>query len=185
MTMLLDAAKREASARDDLIEVVYDQLRRIAQERMKGERVGHTLESTGLVHEAFLKLVGDENMTWESRGHFYGAAAMAMRRILVDHARRRQAEKRGGSRDRVPLNVVDLAEDMPPSQVLALDQALERLEEEDPRAASVVRLRFFAGLEVADVARVLDLSERTVLRDWAFARATLFEAISGEASEDG
>jgi RNA polymerase sigma factor (TIGR02999 family) len=185
VTELLREAGMHDAARERLLTLVYDSLRRIAQERMKGERVGHTLEATALVHEAFLRLVGEERSGWESRGEFYGAAAQAMRRILIDHARKRRAEKRGGGRGRVPLSVVDLAAESDPEQVLALDEALRGLEQSDPRAASVVRLRFFAGLDVAETARVLGLSERTVMRDWAYARAVLFEQIEGEAPEGG
>ena len=180
VTQLLGNAGQQEAAREALLGVVYDHLRRIAQERMKGERAGHTLEATGLVHEVFLKLLGNTDVSWENRGHFYAAAAQAMQRILIDHARRRGAEKRGGGMGRVPLNVIDLAEDTDPEQVFALDEAMAALEQSDPRAASVVRLRFFAGLEVAETARVLGLSERTVMRDWAFARATLFAQIAGD-----
>lgn len=182
VTELLHAAGRHDAAREQLIALVYDQLRRIAQERMKGERVGHTLEATALVHEAFLKLMGDEHASWENRAHFYGAAAQAMRRILIDHARKRHADKRGGGRARVPLSVVDLAEETDPDQILALDEALEALERTDPRAASVVRLRFYAGLDVTETAKVLGLSERTVMRDWSYARAILFRQIEGKGA---
>lgn len=181
---MLHAAGQRDDAREELLAVVYEQLRRIAGQRMRDERAGHTLEATGLVHEAFLRLLGDEGVSWESRGHFYGAAANAMRRILIDHARKRNAEKRGGQRGRVPLSVVDLAQDTDPAQILALDEALSTLEQSDPRAASVVRLRFYAGLDVAQTARVLGLSERTVLRDWSYARAVLFEQVSGAPAEE-
>ena len=185
VTQLLGSVGQQEAAREELLSLVYDHLRRIAQERMKGERAGHTLEATGLVHEVFLKLLGNTDVSWENRGHFYAAAAQAMQRILIDHARRRGAEKRGGGMGRVPLNVIDLAEDTDPEQVFALDEAMAALEQSDPRAASVVRLRFFAGLEVAETAKVLGLSERTVMRDWAFARATLFAQIAGDAGGSG
>ena len=185
VTLLLGNVGQHEAARDELLNLVYDHLRRIAQERMKGERAGHTLEATGLVHEVFLKLLGNAEVSWENRGHFYAAAAQAMQRILIDHARRRGAEKRGGGMGRVPLNVIDLAEETDPEQVFALDEAMAALEQSDPRAASVVRLRFFAGLEVAETAKVLGLSERTVMRDWAFARATLFAQIAGDADASG
>ena len=179
VTELLRAIGERDSAGEELLELVYDNLRQIARQRMAGERAGHTLQATALVHEAFLKLIGDEDLSWENRGHFYAASAQAMRRILIDHARGRNAEKRGGERKRVPLSVVDLATDTDPAQVLALDEAMDRLERSDPRAASVVRLRFFAGLDVEATASVLGLSERTVMRDWAFARATLFQHMRG------
>ncbi len=183
LTVLLHQVGKQEEAQEVVLSLVYDQLRRIAQERMNHERAGHTLDATGLVHEAFIKLIGHEEVSWESRRHFYGAAAQAMRRILIDHARKRQSEKRGGDLGRVPLSVVDLAEDTDPTQVLALDEAMTALEVSDPRAASVVRLRFFAGLDVAETARILELSERTVMRDWSYARAVLFDSIAGETVE--
>lgn len=185
VTEILRAVGKRESATDELLAVVYEQLRQIARQRMAGERSGHTLQATALVHEAFLKLIGDEDISWENRGHFYAAAAQAMRRILIDHARKRNAEKRGGARKRVPLSVVDLATEADPEQVMALEEAMTELEENDPRAASVVRLRFFAGLDVEETASVLGLSERTVMRDWAYARAILFEKLSDATGSDG
>lgn len=184
ITQLLNAVGQRAGASDELLSLVYEQLRLIARQRMGNERVGHTLQATALVHEAFIKLVGDEGLSWENRGHFYAACAQAMRRILIDHARKRGAEKRGGGRGKLPLNVVDLAEETDPAQVLALDEALNELERTDPRAASIVRLRFFAGLGVEETAHVLGLSERTVMRDWAFARATLFKLMNEHEAQD-
>ena len=183
VTQLLHDASEQGKATDELLELVYEHLRSIAQQRMTGERASHTLQATALVHEAFIKLVGDNDIQWEGRGHFYAAAAQAMRRILIDHARKRNAAKRGGSQRRVPINVVDLASDSDPSQVLAIEEAMTELERDDPRAASIVRMRFFAGLDVEETAKVLGLSERTVLRDWAYARARLFEHISGDSPE--
>lgn len=155
--------------------VVYDELRRIAERRMAGERADHTLQATALVHEAYLKLLGEEQLDWSDRRRFYGAAAEAMRRILVDHARRVRATKRGGERQRVTLGAVDASADLEPEQVLALSEALDRLEREDPQAAEVTRLRFFAGLSVEEVAAALAISERSVHREWAFARARLLQ----------
>jgi RNA polymerase sigma factor (TIGR02999 family) len=146
---------------------------------MHRERAGHTLQATALVHEAFVRLLGDADVAWDSRGHFYVAAAEAMRRILIEHARSRGREKRGGGRQRVPLSVVDVpasADD--PEQILAVDDALRRLEGEDPDAANVVRLRFYAGLGVEETARALGKSPRTVAREWAFARAWLMDELS-------
>jgi RNA polymerase sigma factor (TIGR02999 family) len=183
VTELLRAIGKRDSAGEELLEIVYDHLRAIARQRMAGERAGHTLQATALVHEAFMKLVGDEELGFENRAHFYAAAAQAMRRILIDHARRRNTEKRGGERKRVPMSVVDLATDTDPEQVMALEEAMGRLEQSDPRAASVVRLRFFAGLDVEETASVLGLSERTVMRDWSFARATLFQHMLGETPD--
>ncbi|MBK7403675.1 MAG: sigma-70 family RNA polymerase sigma factor [Phycisphaerales bacterium] len=181
VTELLRAVGKHDSAAEELLSAVYEQLREIARQRMGHERAGHTLQATALVHEAFVRLLGDREVTWESRAHFYAASAQAMRRILIDHARKRKAEKRGGAAKRVPLSVVDLATEADPEQVLALEEAMDELERSDPRAASVVRLRFFAGLEVKETADVLGLSERTVMRDWAYARAMLFSRMSGEA----
>jgi RNA polymerase sigma factor (TIGR02999 family) len=181
VTEILRAVGKRESAAEELLALVYEHLRQIARQRMAGERAGHTLQATALVHEAFLKLIGDEEISWENRGHFYAAAAQAMRRILIDHARRRSAEKRGGACKRLPLSVVDLATETDPAQVMALEEAMTELEASDPRAASVVRLRFFAGLDVEETASVLGLSERTVMRDWAYARAILFEKLSGDS----
>src|SRR5262245_28247406 len=145
---------------------------------MSGERKNHTLQTTALVNEAYARLAKDLAARWPGPREFYLAAAKAMRRILVDHARKRGAAKRGGDWKRAALDVVDLASDEDCGRLLALDAAIRRLEEEDPRAASVVRLRFFAGLDVETTAEVLGLSHRTTLRDWEFARARLYEELS-------
>lgn len=182
VTRLLHNAGERPESTDELLGVVYQQLRQIAQNRMNDERSDHTLQATALVHEVFIKLVGEQEISWQNRGHFFSAAAQAMRRILIDHARKNNANKRGGDYKRVPMSVVDLAANNDPDQILALDEALENLEQDDPRAASIVRLRFYAGLDVTETAEALRLSERTVMRDWAFARAKLFQEIS---SHDG
>lgn len=165
---------------------VYDELRAIAHARMRGERAGRTLQSTELVHEAYLRLRPADGRAWESRGQFFAAAAEAMRRILIERARARGRVKRGGDADgrpapRVSLDldeVAALADDRDPETILALDQAIERLAERDARAAQTVRLRFYAGLSVEEAAEVLESSPRTVLRDWAFARAWLYGELS-------
>ena len=164
---------------DSLLPLVYDQLRAIAQQRMAGERRDHTLQATALVHEAYLRLSGDPLVRLEDPGPFYAAAAEAMRRILIEHARAAGREKRGGSRRRVgmPLNVVDLAVEMDPEEFLTLEDALRRLREEDEQAAKVVDLRFFAGLSVDETASTLGVSASSVDRDWAYARAWLRRAI--------
>ena len=167
-------------AADELLPLVYEQLRRIAQQRMAGERRDHTLEATALVHEAYLRLVGGEELAWGSRAHFYVAAADAMRRILIEHARKRGRIKRGGGRGRVPISVADLAGENNLEEIVAVDDALRRLEEEDREAADVVRLRFFAGLSVDETAPVLKRSPRTVARDWAYARAWLHRALKDQ-----
>jgi RNA polymerase sigma factor (TIGR02999 family) len=156
-----------------LLEAVYDQLRAIAQERMKTENAGHTLQATALVHEAFLRIGQGRRVPFTDRAHFFAAAAEAMRRILIDHARAKRADKRGGAASRVPLSIVDLAEDSDPREILALDRALERLEGSEPEVAAVVRMRFFAGLSGDEAAEALGISARQVDRLWAYARAWL------------
>lgn len=169
-------------ASDAFFAQVYDELRTIAHARMRGERSGGTLQSTELVHEAYMRLNPGDGRRWENRAHFFAAAAEAMRRILIDRARARGRVKRGGDADgrpapKVPLDIAEvasLADDDDPETILALDRAIERLAERDPRAAEVVRLRFYAGLSVEEVAEMFESSPRTVLRDWAFARAWLY-----------
>jgi RNA polymerase sigma factor (TIGR02999 family) len=167
----------DQAAEGDLMSLVYDQLRALAQQRMMQERPGHTLQATALVHEAFLKLVGPREIPWAGQAHFYAAAAEAMRRILVDHARTRQREKRGGKAGRVLLNVLDLADAENSEEILALDEALCRLEQQEPEVGEVVRLRFFAGLSVDQTAESLGVSPRSVDRRWKFARAWLFREL--------
>lgn len=170
---------------DAFFEQVYDELRAIAHSRMQKERRGQTLQSTELVHEAYLRLSrGDA--AWQNRGHFFAAAAEAMRRILVERARARRRVKRGGEAGkpprRIPLDlpaVAELADDRDPEAVLVLDRAIERLSRHDDRAAQVVKLRFYAGLSVDEVAEALGTSKRTVLRDWEFARAWLYSESGG------
>jgi RNA polymerase sigma factor (TIGR02999 family) len=169
----------DLEARAELLPLVYGQLREIARQRMANERGSHTLQATALVHEAYLRLVGDRALPGPDRAGFYAAASEAMRRILIDHARRKKSVKRGGGATPLPLDVLDLAVHDDPIQILAFDEALGRLAAEDARAAEVVRLRFFAGLGVDETAEVLATSRRTVLREWAFARARLFELLQG------
>jgi RNA polymerase sigma factor (TIGR02999 family) len=162
-----------------LIDRVYAQLRAIAQRQMTHENAGHTLQATALVHEAYARLAA-AGVPWSGPGAFYHAAAQAMRRILIDHARERATVKRGGGRRPLQFDgVLDLAATDDPAQVMALDGAISRLEAEDPRAAEVVRLRFYAGLTVDQTAAALGQSRRTVLRDWEFARAWLVDALDG------
>jgi RNA polymerase sigma factor (TIGR02999 family) len=171
-------------ATKDLLPLVYQQLRAIAQQNMNDERPSHTLEATALVHEAYLRLVGDQELGWDSRGHFFTAAAEAMRRILIEHARAKHRIKRGGGgeapRQRVPLTGLDLAREDDLEEILAVDDAFRRLEVEEPAAAHVVRLRFYAGLSVAETAAALGISERSVAREWSFARAWLADALGDE-----
>lgn len=188
--LLHEVSAGDHAAEGALLEQVYDQLRAIAQERMAHERRGHTLQATALVHEAYLRLLAGDGQSvqqsevvWLDRGHFYRAVAEAMRRILIDHARRRGTEKRGGCYKRLPLNVCDLAEDDNAVEILALDDAISRLQETDASAAEIVRLRFFAGLSVEQTAAVLGLSERTVKREWTYARAKLFRLLEQNVTQ--
>jgi RNA polymerase sigma factor (TIGR02999 family) len=173
VTRLIQAASAsDRAAADRLLVLVYDQLRKIAQQRMAEERAGHTLQATALVHEAYLRLVGDTDVHWQGRAHFFAAAAEAMRKILIDHARRKGTAKRGGGL-RAVSSVLDLASDENISDALIIDDLISRLEMEDATAAQVVRLRFFAGLSLADTAKALGVSKPTVSRKWTYARAWL------------
>ena len=165
-------------AADELLPLVYDELRRLAAQKMKRESPGQTLQATALVHEAWLRLGGDEQPTWDNRGHFFAAAAEAMRRILIDNARRKQALRHGGGARRVNLDALDLAASLPDEQLLALNEALDRLAAHDARKAELVKLRFFAGLSSEQAARVLGVSEPTAKRDWAYARAWLYRELN-------
>jgi RNA polymerase sigma factor (TIGR02999 family) len=171
-------------AAEQLLPLVYDELRRLAAQRMACEPPGLTLQATALVHEAYLRLVDTEKVqSWDSRGHFFAAAAEAMRRILVEAARRRKRQKRGGGRARAELLEADLAVDDPPDEVLAIDEALARLAAEDPRAAELVKLRYFAGLSIEDAAQALELSRATAYRHWVYARAWVRCEVLGEPDQ--
>jgi RNA polymerase sigma factor (TIGR02999 family) len=179
VTLLLDAAAagdRKAAA--DLLPLVYDELRKLAAARLAAESANQTLQPTALVHEAYLRLIGpaDEHR-WSNRGHFFAAAAEAMRRILVDSARRKRTAKHGGHRRRVELRDVPARSDAADEQLLALDAALTRLAAEDPVAARVVELRHFAGLSIEEAAATLGLSRATTYRHWTYARAWLRDAL--------
>jgi RNA polymerase sigma factor (TIGR02999 family) len=179
VTVLLDrVAAGDRQSTDRLLDAVYDQLRRIAQQRMNNEKPGHTLQATALVHEAYLRLVRNQNLNWSSRAQFYVAAAQAMDRILIEHARKKKRLKRGGDRQPVVSSVVDLASDENLEDVVAIHEAIDRLEGEDPRAALVTRLRFYAGLSVEETAKAMEISERTVMREWVYARSWLRDALS-------
>lgn len=174
VTVLLKRLERgEQRAAEELLPLVYHELRSRAGRLMAGERSDHTLQRTALVHEAYLRLV-KPGANFESRLHFFNAAALAMRRILVDHAETRRAQKRGGGVKAVNLDDVDVAGDTPSVDILSLDEALTRLAERSPRQAQVVHLRFFAGLKDAEIAELLDVTEKTVRRDWATARLWLY-----------
>ncbi len=181
LSLILDrVAAGDSRAASDLLPIVYQQLRQSAQKAMTAERHDHTLQATALVHEAYAKLVGGAPIEWANRAHFYDAAARAMRQILIDHARAKQSVKRGGGAARAPLSDFAAAFAADSDQILALDAALSRLEGEEPQLASVVRMRFFAGLSGEEVARAIGVSPRKVDALWAHARAWLFRAIEGE-----
>lgn len=181
--LMIAASEGDTTAADRLLPLVYDQLRKAAERQLVSERPGHTLSATAIVHEAYLRLVGPRNVPWAGRGHFYAAAAQAMRRILVDHARSRAARARAESGSQLRLEDIGdvgalAAADS--DKILAVDAAVARLEGEDPEAAAVVRLRFFAGLSVDQAAGALGISPRTAARLWAYARAVLYRELSSD-----
>lgn len=184
MSRILRATEAgEPLDQEALFSLVYEELRTIAARQMAGERGHHTLQATALVHEAYMRLVSGEPLAWSNRAHFFFCAAAAMRRILIDHARAHGSMKRGGGRPRLPVNLADLAEQSDPESILAVDEAILRLEEMDPGAARIVRLRFYAGLSLDETAQALQTSERTVRREWSYARVRLFRLLGEEASE--
>lgn len=176
--LLLSWRQGDAQALDRLIPLVYDELRRVARRHLRREQPGHALQATALVHEVYLRLVNVERLTLKNRAHFFAVAAKLMRQILVDHARRQHAGKRGGGVTIVSLDGVSPTAQPPTVDVLALDQALEALSEIDPRQAGVVELRYFAGLDINEAAEALGLSTATVEREWAMAKAWLFRRLS-------
>ena len=174
-TRLLEAAGAREDGWREIFELVHAELRSIAKAHMARERADHTLQATALVNEAWMRLSGGPPTNFENRKHFFAAASRAMERVLVDHARKVLADKRGAGRDRLSLSGTDLAAGDDPRTMLEIADALELLEKEDPRAAEAARLRLFVGLEVAEIAQALAISERTAAREWAFARARLAE----------
>ncbi|HTL74346.1 MAG TPA: ECF-type sigma factor [bacterium] len=181
VTLLLQAtSRREDKAREALFEHVYQELRRMAAARMAGEAAGQTLQPTALVHEAWLQLVGGGDRTWENRAHFFGAASDAMRRILIDKARRKSRLKHGGGQLRLDIADLELAETTADDNILLINEALQQLEQEDPEQARVVVLKFFGGLTNLEVAENLGVAERTVDRQWACAKARLFRWLRQE-----
>jgi RNA polymerase sigma factor (TIGR02999 family) len=173
-----------AKPAQELLPLVYDELRKLATARMAGQWETSTLQPTALVHEAWLRLNGTKEQTWENRAHFFAAAAEAMRRILIDHARRKHADKRRAGTQRVDLSQVDVAVQADDELLLRIDEALERLTAEDAEAAKLVKLRFFVGMDYEEAARALGISERTAKRHWTFARAWLFRELSAPASPE-
>lgn len=180
-TILSGLAHGDRAAADALFPLLYDELRAIAHRRMRDERAGHTLCTTALVHEAYVRLIDQSRVEWANRAHFLSVAARAMRRILIDYARRFRAEKRGGGRKRLDLDDVDLAMDERADDLVALDDALERLAALNPRLAQVVECRFFGGMTEEEVAAALGLTDRTVRRDWVKAKAWLHDDLTQPA----
>jgi len=185
VTLLLEAAGRgEREAEEKLLGMVYAELHRMAEQRLASEAPGPTLQPTSLVHDVWLQLVGAETpVRFNDRAHFFRAAALAMRRILIDRARRRRAEKRGGGAEHIDLDSVDVAVNTDDETLLRMDEALEGLAREDPASAELIRLRFFAGLKIEEAAEVLQISERTAKRYWNFARVWLLDRLQQDAGK--
>jgi RNA polymerase sigma factor (TIGR02999 family) len=178
VTRILNAIERgDARATDELLPLVYEELRLLAAQKLSHEQPGQTLQATALVHEAYLRLVGDEPQNWNSRGHFFAAAAEAMRRILVENARRKRGLKHGGARQRVDLEPDQLLCDGLSEDMIALDEALARLADHKPQVAEVVKLRYFAGLTLGQISEILAISRRTADSYWAYARAWLYRKL--------
>ena len=175
VTRILTAIEQgDAKSTDELLPVVYDELRRLAGHKMANEPAGHTLQPTALVHEAWLKLVAPPAQSWQNRAHFFGAAAEAMRRILIERARRKGRQRRGSGAAHVDVDGVEIASPAPDDQLLALNDALDRFAAIEPQQAELVKLRYFVGLKIEEAAEILGISEATAKRWWAYARAWLF-----------
>jgi RNA polymerase sigma factor (TIGR02999 family) len=172
----------DPNASDKLMPLVYEELRRLARNYLQRERGDHTLQATALVHEAYLRLVDDKGMTWKDRAHFYGIAARLMRQILVEHARAHNAAKRGGLDQKFSLDEARDVSDTGPVELVALDSALQNLAQTYPRKSEVVELKFFGGLDAREISQVLQVSEKTVLRDWNFAKLWLCRALTENAA---
>lgn len=179
VTQILDEIRQgKGEVADRLLPLIYEELRKLAAARLANEPIGQTLQSTALVHEAYLRLLGDPRQTWEHRGHFFAAAAEAMRRILVENARRKRRHRHGGQAEQVDIDPDLVASPIDSKwDLLALEDALIAFEQEHPRKAELVKLRYFAGLEEAEAAEVLGISRATASRDWSFAKAWLFARI--------
>ena len=182
ITRILEAIDQgDAHAAEELLPLVYNELRRLAAQKLSHEKPGQTLQATALVHEAYIRLVGTEDQHWDSRGHFFAAAAEAMRRILIENARRKQRSRHGSGRQRLDLDDGDIAVDPPSLDLLAVDEALEKLTGEDARCAELVKLKYFAGLTTEQAAEVLGISPRSAYRDWEYARSWLrLEMVKGD-----
>ena len=185
VTRLLGSVERgDPNAAGQLLVVLYDELRRMAAAKMAREAPGQTLQPTALVHEAWLRLTGNSNpQQWEGRGHFFAAAAEAMRRILIERARRRASIRHGGGQQHVDIAEVELAVEIKPDELLAVDEALEKLAAAEPRKAELVKLRYYAGLTLEESAELLNISVAAARRDWTYARAWLFREISNQAKK--
>jgi RNA polymerase sigma factor (TIGR02999 family) len=180
--ILHDWSEGDRSAPERLMPLVYDEMRRIARSFISRERPGHTLQPTALANEAYLRLVGQHSVSWQSRAHFYSVAASMMRRVLINHARARATEKRGGAAVRLSLEDVDVPAEERAAGVVAVDEALERLSQFSERGSKIVEMRFFGGMSDEEIAEVLGVSTRTVLRDWKAARLWLFRELSQNPS---
>jgi RNA polymerase sigma factor (TIGR02999 family) len=179
VTQILSAIREgDRKAFDELLPLVYRELRRLAAQKLRHEAPGQTIQATALVHEVYLRLVGPNDRNWDSRGHFFAAAAEAMRRFLIDRARAKKRVKRGGEMQRLDLDQLDLTCPIPSEELLALDEALGRLRQRDPLKAELVQLRFFAGMTMEQAAEMLDISRATAERYWSFARAWLYREIT-------
>jgi RNA polymerase sigma factor (TIGR02999 family) len=182
VTRILNAIEQgDARAADKLLPLVYEELRRLAGHKMSQEKPGQTLQATALVHEAYIRLVGEEAQSWNGRTHFFSAAAEAMRRILIDSARRKKSLKRGGDRQIVNLDDAEPIIPEPSDDIIALDEALEKLTIEDPQKANLVKLRYFAGLTIEEAAGILGISRATADRYWSYARVWLFHETGQDA----
>ena len=177
--LLSNAAEGEKSAMDQLFPLVYDELRRVSENQLRGERKNHTINATALVHEAYIRIAGNDNINLQNRNHFFVIAAKCMRDILIDYARKRNAAKRGGDHILITLNEQDVEQEIRAEELIMLDESLEELQDEDPRVSKVVELKFFGGLTYDEIAGVLSVSVPTVRRDWRFARAWLSNAMKG------
>jgi RNA polymerase sigma factor (TIGR02999 family) len=181
VTQILERVEKgDGKAAEELLPLVYEELRKLAAQKMAQEQPGHTLQPTALVHEAWLRLVGSANPKFEGRAHFFGAAAEAMRRILIESARRKSRLKRGGEWERIDLDQLQLATESDPITLLSVDQALDRLAKAHPEKAALVKLRFFGGLSLPEAAQTLDLPLTTAKRYWKFARAWLYGELADE-----
>lgn len=179
ITLLLeDCIKGKKGAVDELLPQVYNELRKISSKYLHDEYRNHTLQTTELVHEAYIKLIGDQNISWQNRAHFFGIAAQSMRQILVDHARKRKSLKRGEGKGNISLDEVFEVSEKTDDQIIALDEALKKLESLEERSSKIVELRYFSGLTIEETAEVLNISPATAKRDWNFAKAWLYREIA-------